>query len=79
VALDAELTREDEALASEAERILAAYAERRDRMTSVRTMIAELRRLDRRFASTPLSATRRPPKRQQAPTNAGACCGSTSG
>lgn len=42
-------TTADDALADGANRILAAYTERRERMRSARSLVAELRRLNQRF------------------------------
>ena len=52
VALDHVETSADEALASEAQRILEAYTERRDRMRDLRSTLRELRRLNDRFGGS---------------------------
>jgi len=48
----------DEALAIEADRILAAYAERRPRMNSTHRIVAELRRINSRFEASASAAAR---------------------
>lgn len=48
----------DEALASEANLILAAYTEHRGRMGDARAMTFELRRLNQRFESTAIGAAK---------------------
>ncbi|MEM1423584.1 MAG: hypothetical protein AAGH64_06230 [Planctomycetota bacterium] len=53
VALDAPETDADRTLAAETARILEAYADRRGRMTDLRSLVRELKRLERRFASEP--------------------------
>ena len=60
----------DEALASEAGRILAAYTDRRGRMRDSRSMMTELRRLNRRFenrATTDARNLTRPSLVEEAP------------
>ena len=55
VPLDHVSTAADEAIASEANRILGAYTERKARMRDTRSMIVELRRLNQRFESRAIS------------------------
>lgn len=55
VRLDHSSTAADEAIAREANRIRAAYTRRKRRMQDARSMIAELRRLNRRFESSAVS------------------------
>lgn len=49
-------TAADEAIASEAKRILAAYIERKGRMRDARSMIAQLRQLNQRFERGAIAA-----------------------
>ena len=56
VPLHHERTAADEALASEASRILRAYAERREGLADTGSLIAGLRRLDRQFEPSAASA-----------------------
>ena len=56
VPLDHVESQPDAALAREAGRILAAYTERRERMSDAATIIRELTRLNRRFESSAMQA-----------------------
>ncbi|MEM7755500.1 MAG: hypothetical protein AAF297_07665 [Planctomycetota bacterium] len=56
-------TAEDKALAAEARGILEAFTERRPQMRSVRSMTAELRRLNRRFSQASSTNARTPEAR----------------
>lgn len=73
VPLDHVPTAGDDALAAEASRILAAYTERTGRMRDTRSMVAELRRLNRRFddAYPPPAGSGREPGTPKAATREG--------